>query len=179
MSGREDIVALCRDVFADASGDWFMEVGRFRQLEELIRPFGYRIGQAHPFYVPGEPVQVPAHDFDVVRYNREEIGQFRGDPRFDEAFAFDEAAPDMLGIAAIRRGEIIGMAGASCDSPAMWQIGINVMPQARGAHVGSTLVRLLMDDVIQAGAMPFYGTSQSNIASQRVAAYSGFLPAWA
>ncbi len=86
--------------------------------------------------------------FDLVRYDQNNILQFRGDSRFDEAFAFDPDAPDVLDIAAVKNGEILGMAGASADSPLFWQIGINVDPPAGGMHVGSTLVRLLAQDVL-------------------------------
>ncbi len=71
------------------------------------------------------------------------------------------------------------MAGASADSPLFWQIGINVDFQARGLHVGSTLVRLLAQDIIAHGAVPYYGTSMSHIASQRVAHRAGFAVTWA
>lgn len=61
--------------------------------------------------------------FEIRTYDRGEILQFAGDNRFDEAFCFDEKSPDMLGVQAISDGKIIGMAGASADSPLFWQIG--------------------------------------------------------
>ena len=82
-------------------------------------------------------------------------------------------------IAAAKDGQILGMAGASADSPLFWQIGINVDSHAVGMHVGSTLVRLLAQDIIAQGAVPYYGTSMSHIASQRVAHRAGFAVAWA
>ena len=71
------------------------------------------------------------------------------------------------------------MAGASADSPAMWQIGINVDPQMREAGIGKMLVTLLKNEILKKGILPFYGTSMSHIASQRVALGAGFVPAWA
>ena len=85
----------------------------------------------------------------------------------------------MLGVAALRKGEIVGMAGASADSPTMWQIGINVDPACRGEGVASLLVALLKNEILKRGILPFYGTSPSHIASQRTALAAGFLPAWA
>ena len=84
----------------------------------------------------------------------------------------------MLGVAAVKDGVILGMAGASADSPHLWQIGINVLPEARGQGIAEMLVSLLRNDVLAAGRLPFYGTSISHLASQRVALKSGFLPAW-
>lgn len=120
-----------------------------------------------------------ARDFELIRYDQDAILQFRGDDRFDQAFAFDPDAPDVLGMAAVKDDEILGMAGASADSPLFWQIGINVAPHAREMHVGSTLVRLLAQDILAQGTIPYYGTSMSHIASQRVAHRAGFAVAWA
>lgn len=183
FTGLGKIVAECRKRYADVTGEWFFDMNRLRELEELLTPFGYRISQVHPFYLPDTlsfSVTPPdTADFNLLRYDQNAILQFRNEERFDEAFAFDPDAPDVLGIAAVRNGDIIGMAGASADSPLFWQIGINVDSHVEGAHVGSSLVKLLAQDVIAHGAIPYYGTSMSHIASQRVAHRAGFIVAWA
>ena len=71
------------------------------------------------------------------------------------------------------------MAGATSDSDSMWQIGINVMPEAEGLGIGSMLVAVLKNEILKRGKLPFYGTSMSHIASQRVALGAGFVPMWA
>lgn len=189
FTGSEEIIAECRKRYANVSGEWFFDVKRLREIEELLAPFHFRIAQVHPFYLPGanvmlssdisSPELLKTHAFDLVRYDQNAILKFRGDNHFDEAFAFDPDAPDVLGIAAVKDGEILGMAGASADSPLFWQIGINVNSSAVGAHVGSTLVSLLAQDIIAHGAIPYYGTGMSHIASQRVAHRAGFVVAWA
>lgn len=189
VAGSEEIVAECRKRYTDVTGEWFFDMKRLRELEELLAPFGARIAQVHPFFLPESggisssdlPASLlsDARKFDLIRYDQDAILQFRGDNRFDQAFAFDPDAPDVLGIAAVKDGEILGMSGASTDSPLFWQIGINVSPHAREMHVGSTLVRLLAQDILAHGAIPYYGTSMSHIASQRVAHRAGFAVAWA
>lgn len=189
FTGSEEIVAECRKCYADVTGEWFFDVKRLREIDALLAPFHFRIAQAHPFYLPEgditfsstpvSPDLPETRDFELVRYDQEGILQFRGEKRFDEAFAFDPDAPDVLGLAAVRDGRILGMAGASADSPLFWQIGINVDPHATGAHIGATLVKLLAQDIVTHGAIPYYGTSMSHIASQRVAHRAGFVVAWA
>ena len=86
--------------------------------------------------------------------------------------------PDVLGVSASVDGELAAMAGASLDSLRMWQIGINVLPAYQKRGLGWTLTALLAREVERRGALPFYGTSMSHIASQRVALRAGFVPAW-
>ena len=43
----------------------------------------------------------------------------------------------MLAVAAIIYDEIVGMAGASADSPSFWQIGINVNKNFEGRHIAT------------------------------------------
>ena len=60
----------------------------------------------------------------------------------------------------------------------MWQIGIDVLPEYRGRGIGKTLVTLLKNEAEKRGALPYYGTSLSNLASWKIALGSGFAPAW-
>ena len=179
FTGREDVISFLRGIYPDTSGNWFFEYGQLRELEEKLRPFGVRPDTAHPFFLPEKRTPVSVGDTQIRTYGKDEIGPFRGDDAFDEAFAFDPDAPDMLGIAAVRDGQILGMAGASADSPLMWQIGINVIPSARRAGIATLLVSLMREAVFDHGAVPFYGASSSHMLSQRVAFRAGFLPAWA
>ena len=136
FTGRPEIVARCRETYAGEDAAWFLEAGSLRRLDALLRDFGCRVGTAHPFFLPGRAPRLPAPDCGLRWFRGAEIERFRGDRRFDEAFCFCEDAPDVLGLAALRDGEIVGMAGASADSPTMWQIGINVEPEARGLASG-------------------------------------------
>ena len=84
----------------------------------------------------------------------------------------------MIGAAALKNGNILGMAGASCDSPRMWQIGIDVDQAARHQGIGKMLVSMLKNEILKKEILPFYGTGMSHLESQRVALGSGFMPAW-
>ncbi len=190
FTGKKEIIEACREEYENTTGDWFMDVTHFRKLDEFVKPFGFRMLSAHPFYLPGndagtaaliaaEDEAVKGYDYEIVRYDRDSIELFRGDERFKEAYSFDENAPDVIGVGALKDGKILGMAGASADSDLLWQIGIDVEPQARRKHLGAHLVRILKEDILQSGHTPFYGTSMSNIGSQRVAHHAGFVAAWA
>ena len=151
-SGRKDIIQWAREKFKTENGAWFMDMGCLHKVEEGLLRFQCRIGQAHPFY--------------------------RGDKRFGEAFIFDGLPKDEIGIGAYKDGRLLGMAGATSDSDRMWQIGINVMPEAEGLGIGTMLVAAIKNEILDKNRLPFYGTAMSHIASQRVALGAGFVPAW-
>ncbi len=178
FTGREDVITRCRELYADANAPWFMEARNLAALNRELAAFGAHIRHARPFYTADKSLPVDTGDFTICRYTKDDIAQFKGDNRFEDAYGFCTDAPDMLGISAEKDGCILGMAGASADSPYMWQIGINVLPEARGQGIAAMLVQLLRNDVLAAGRLPFYGTSISHLESQRVALRAGFLPSW-
>lgn len=178
-SGRSDVIAWAREHYKDGSGAWFMDFKTLRELDLKMKEYGCCINQAHPFFIATEKTNVDTRDYTIKIYRGDELEQFRDDDRFDEAFIFDDMPKDEIGIAAIKDGQILGMAGATSDSDLMWQIGINVMPEAEGLGIGSMLVALLKNEILDMGKLPFYGTAMSHIASQRVALKAGFYPAWA
>ena len=179
FTGREDIVAWCRENYEGHGSEWFMEAKNLRKLNDRLHQDGYQIGMVHPFYISDKKSDVGTSGYDIKWYRGNEIEQFRGDDRFSEAYTFCKTAPDMVGVAAIKDGEILGMAGASMDSPMMWQIGINVEPNGRRKGIGKMLVALLKNEILDKGRLPYYGTSMGHIASQKVALGAGFMPAWA
>lgn len=178
FTGRDDVIDRCRSLYPDADAPWFMEAPNLAALNRELEAFGAQIRYRQPFYIADKAAPVNTQNFTILRYTPETIAAFKGDARFEDAYGFCEAAPDMLGVAAMKDGELLGMAGASADSPFLWQIGVNVLPEARGQGVAAMLVQLLRNDVLAAGRLPFYGTSISHLESQRVALRSGFLPAW-
>lgn len=177
-SGKKDIIDWVRDKYKDGNGAWFMDMECLHELEAGLSKFGCQIGQAHPFYIATEKSEVDTQGYEIRVFTGKELEQFRGDERFGEAFLFDAAPKDEIGVGAYKDGMILGMAGATSDSDMMWQIGINVMPEAGGIGIGTMLVAIIKNEILNRGKLPFYGTSMSHIASQRVALGAGFVPAW-
>jgi GNAT superfamily N-acetyltransferase len=101
-------------------------------------------------------------------------------PDFINALQYNKnsAHPDHLALYAMRENEIAGIAAASIDSEIMWQIGIDVLPPYRNIGLASYLVSNLAVMIMERGALPYYGTASSNIASQKTAYRSGFIVSW-
>ena len=178
FAGEPEILEWCEKQYAKFPGEWFMEPKTILPLNEKLKEYGHSVTHLHPFYIATEKSKLEPVDYDVIIYRDEEIEQFRGDDRMDEAFSFQSVAPDRIGVGAWKDGKLLGMAGASADSPIMWQIGINVEPDAKGRGIGPYLVARLKNEIIDLGILPFYGTSVSHINSQRVCQKAGFVPAW-
>ena len=90
-----------------------------------------------------------------------------------------EWSKDVLGVGAYDGGKLVGLAACSADCEDMWQIGIDVLPQARGRGIAPALTSRLAKEILARGKVPFYCSAWSNIRSARNAFRSGFLPAWA
>jgi GNAT superfamily N-acetyltransferase len=127
-------------------------------------------------------------DLNQVQYHEHVITLLEGDAvldlythrGFNNALQYDpeHPQPDVLATVVYQDGSPAGIAGASADSDDLWQIGIDVLPTARGSGIGSALVSRLTEAIFEHGKVPYYSTSPSNIASQRIAASVGFRPAW-
>jgi hypothetical protein len=180
------------DTYHDTRADWFANYPNLRTLDNKLLEFGqfgHKIEDFHHFYLPVGKSNMNKNEtfklingnksFSLKWYTQEELFQFKGDTRFKYALSFWETAPDMVAVACIKDGEILGMSGASADSSTMWQIGIDVTPQGKYLGLGTCLVSMLKNNILDRGIMPFYGTGAFHMLSQRVAIKSGFIPTWA
>jgi GNAT superfamily N-acetyltransferase len=125
------------------------------------------------------PAPTPA-GVTITLIEQEAIGNLYRQPGFHNALSYraDNPRPDMLATVAHRAGEIVGIAGVSADSDALWQIGIDVVPTARGRGIGRALVSHLTAATFAAGRIPFYTTTVANLPSRQLARSLGYWPAW-
>jgi len=181
-SDEPKIIHWLEESYNNFKGEWLSEYCSSRQLDEGLKQFDIRIGNFQPFFIPDE--KKLQEDYAALKgcelrwYNQQEILQFKGDKRFKEAIIFDEGAPDMIAVTAEKNGQIMAMAGANADSKTMWQMGISVMPDYKGRGLGTAMVALLKNKILDMGILPYYGTAMSHIISQNTAIKAGFIPAW-
>ena len=168
-----------REFMADRRGIWLFELPNLRPLEAELNRFGYTLMGTFHMFLPSTQV-APRLSLPVRWYTQEQIAPFYGDSRFPNAILeqFHPERPDRLAVCAMDGEKIMGMAGCSEDAPGWMQIGIDVMPEYRSRGVGTYLVTLLKNRIIEMGAIPFYGTSVSNYHSWNIAIKCGFHPAW-
>ena len=161
-------------------GHRLFEFENLLKLNEELKQYGYQMNPTHHMFLPCCSIKEEER-FRVKWLYDNEIDPFYGDARFPNAIAYPEPCPmrpDRMIVMAFDGDTIMGMAGCSEDAPHWQQIGIDVLPEYRSRGIGSCLVTLLKNRVIEMGDIPFYGTAAANIQSQNIAIKSGFKPAW-
>lgn len=178
-------IAMTTEPPATLMAEW-ASMGQFSNLiSEITSKYGYEIKDQHHFYLPTGCNWISPDEMEEMKakytlkwYEKDDLEIFRGDSRFTAALSFVDSAPDMICLTAEKDGVILGMSGVSADSDIMWQIGIDVLKEARGQNLGPFLTILMKEEVLRRGKLPFYGTAESHIQSQKVGLKSGFFPAW-
>lgn len=99
-------------------------------------------------------------------------------PQWSNALCKDRASLDVLGVGAYDRERMVGFAGCSADCDAMWQIGVDVLPEYRRQGIASAVTSRLAVEILNRGKVPFYCAAWSNLKSVRNALRCGFRPAW-
>lgn len=158
--------------------NWIFDFYMLRTIDQKLKSIGYEIDQVLLHYLPDPNALHFDGSKQMMWFDEQEIQQFKGDPRFDEAFCFDNDAPDVLGVAYYEQNQIVGMAGVSRDSDYLYQIGINVDEKYRHQGIATMLVSQITLKLLSKGIVPFYKTSISHVNSSNVAIKSGFFLAW-
>lgn len=133
------------------------------------------------FFLPDLEKQVLINgNINVKILEENDISSLYKDNRFHMALGYDNESDkkDVLAVVGYIDGKIVGVAGASNDSDTMWQIGIDVLPEYRRMGVAVTLTKILTDEIIKRGKVPYYCTAWSNIASKCNAIKCGYKTAW-
>lgn len=162
------------------TGHHLFEYRNLRQMEEQMIRYGKSLWQTHHMFLPRMERMEILELLPVQWFEQKELHGFYSGKQFPNALCskFEPSRPDMVAVCAYDGTHIVGMAGCSADTPDFWQIGIDVDPAYQGRGIGTYLVRLLKNEIMNRGKIPFYGTSLSNLRSWNIAMNSGFFPAW-
>lgn len=181
VSANPLIQDWCKEFFSKQRGIDCFEHPIMREIDLELAKYNKKLNVVHELYLPyykfSRRLEKPA----VIRwFEKLEIPNLYNDKRFKNALNYDANSlrPDVLAVASYNQGKITGLAGASMDCKKLWQVGIDVLPDYRHQGIASYLVGVLADEIFNRGAIPYYGTWCSNIASRNIALKCGFFPAW-
>ncbi|MBR2894319.1 MAG: GNAT family N-acetyltransferase [Oscillospiraceae bacterium] len=179
ITADESLHPFLQEFMRERTGHWLFEIPNLLPLERELNRVGETLTQTYHMFLPCREV-FPIRNDPVEWFYDREIDPFYGDPRFPNAICnhFTPQRPDRMVVCAYDGDVIMGMAGCSEDAPGWQQIGIDVMPEYRSKGVGTYLVTLLKNRILEQGGIPFYGTSVSNYHSWNIAIQCGFKPAW-
>lgn len=180
ISADESIHPWLNEWVKGKQGIWLFEQHNYYELECELRKHGYKMSLTHHMFMPVPELIEIKTDFNIKWLEQKDIAPFYGNENFPNAICdkFKPERPDILCVVAMDGDKIMGMAGCSADTPELWQIGIDVLPEYRGRGVAKTLVTLLRNETFRRGAVPYYGTSLANLASWKTALDCGFRPLW-
>lgn len=174
ISTTKELKDVFLNLFKNSTSAWFFNYKNLKTIDNELLKFGFKISEIKEYFIPKDDSFIKSSN--LRSYKALEILDFKGDDRFDEAFAFNKVTPDILGISYIENEKILGMSGVSLDSKYLYQIGINVSSKSRSKNIGTILVSNIKNEVLKLNKVPFYGTSISHLESQKVALKSGFSP---
>lgn len=181
VAAHGDIAGWCRGFIAGCEGTRCFDSEGIYQINEELAKHGMRLGYFSEYYLP-DPItrRVSLPELEVRWYEMDEIPALYVDDRFHCAlmYSVEGLRRDVLAVAALDGGVVVGIAAASDDSAEFWQVGVDVIPECRGRGIATGLVSSLTDEILRRGKVPYYGTWWSNIASGKVALGSGFQPVW-
>lgn len=194
--------------FENCSPEWFCKYNNLRKIDDKLWEYNREIADTHIYFLPEEMGKeketLPL--LPLQWFEKQEIMKWKKENCFAHALSFSKTQPDMLAVAAMKQEgnwagivpsrkdtqqfeqkgiqkdmeqeHMAAMAGISADGEYLWQIGIDVEKQQRGWGLGTNLVKILKEEIINRGITPYYGTSESHIISQKIARKAGFIPAW-
>jgi RimJ/RimL family protein N-acetyltransferase len=157
------------------------DMPQMNQLNAEFNKYNKCVGIIAEYYLPDITQKREVDpDLDIKIMTGDEIFSLYSDDRFHMALGYDceSERRDMIAVVGYKNGEIMGVAAASNDSETMWQIGIDIVASYRGKGVASILTKVITNEILKQGIVPFYGTAWSNIASKNTAINSGYKSAW-
>lgn len=135
-------------------------------------------------YVPDRNCidKIPAPlDFKFASLFEKDILLLRGLTGFENSLAFNDDGSTSTKAVYVAKDnkKIVGIAGAAASlTDDMWEIGVDVAEEYRGAGLGTYLVSSLTRELLLRNGIPFYSASVTNVGSQMVAARCGYKPLW-
>lgn len=179
ITARDEVYDWCeKHLLKCQSVEWFSETGMLYKLNQMLKDYDQYVADEHHYYLPVENTQTLSYDYPIRWYDKDELNQFIDDERFDEALLFGQEVDNVLAVCVVEEEEILGMAGCTNDGPKLWQIGVNVTDKGRGKGIGTYVTWLLKNRILEMGMVPYYGTGESHIKSQKVAIQAGFMPSF-
>lgn len=177
-SVRSDLVEIVKAYLDKYTVEHCFETPNMHVLNDKLQEHKLRICFMAEYFLPdmNELKELPCEYETRVLTQRDFTELYM--PEWSNALSEDRKQLDILGIGAYHNDRLIGLAACSADCDAMWQIGVDVLPEYRRKGIACSLTSKLAIEIVKHDKVPFYCAAWSNIKSARNAIKSGFRPAW-
>ena len=178
-SVREPFLERVKRYIDSYPPEHLFETPNLHVLNDMFEKEGGRVCFMAEYFLPDtkalEPLSCP---YETRLLGPEDFRELYT-PEWSNALCEKRKELDVLGVGAFGSGgKLVGLAACSADCETMWQIGVDVLPEARRRGVASALTSGLALEILRRGKVPFYCAAWSNIPSVRNAIRAGFRPAW-
>jgi len=171
-----------RSVVSGLERDGLFEPATIAKINERIAAEGQRLIGPHLCYACSrdrfQPVRQDGLHIDLIA--DDEVIELAKIPGFPHALSSNQNLfiPNLLATVAREGSQIIGVAAAAAETDGIWQIGVDVVSEARQKGIGRQIVSRLTAAILERDDVPYYTTSTANIPSRSLAVGLGFWPAW-
>ncbi len=180
----EKILNLMKEKFRDYPSSWIFNFQTLNEINEILKKFNYQISPfSHHYYIPYNLNKI---DFELKTDflpNMHELSPkeiiAQNIPQTFKNIQFSLNKNCFYCLAYEINSEIIGICTSKKKNSLFWEIAIEIKQEYRQKSLAKQLLEGVKIHLIQHGYIPYYGTSESNIASQRTAISCGFKPFWA
>lgn len=148
-------------------------------LNDAFAPYGLRVCFMAEYFLPDlSRLEEQRCDYELRLLEQKDFAPLY-QKEWSNALCEKRRELDVLGVGAYDGERLVGLAGCSADCEAMWQIGVDVLPEYRRKGIASAVTSRLALEILRRGKVPFYCCAWCNLKSARNAIRSGFRPAWA
>jgi hypothetical protein len=182
VSASDEWQPWVEDLFEGVDRDGLFEPKRLGEIARRVEPAGALVfGPIPRFVTSSEDIRsADAPSGYSIEVTGPEIWEPLERELFPNALGRRDVAarPNMLTAIGRHEGEIVGLATAALHSDMLWQIGVDVVRAHRRRGLAAAVTSALGRAVLERGAVPYYGTSSSNVPSMLTALGAGFRPGW-
>lgn len=177
-SVSENLRAVVKEYIDKYPVEHCFETPNLLVLQEAIKPFDLNLCFMAEYFLPDLTLLKPLScNYPLKILQPQDFSELYL-PEWSNALCEGRKQLDVLAVAAMDQGKIVGLAGCSADCETMWQIGVDVLPEYRRKGIAACLTSTLAVEVLKQGKVPFYCCAWSNVRSVRNAIKSAFKPAW-
>lgn len=177
--GDSRIIDWCREQYSDYPAQWFSNFDNLKILNDKLAENDYKINPySHHYYVPSCLCDLEELKYETKEITGGEISNLTEKEIFKNALFQNVFREEQIGIASYDNSKMIALLVATKRSNIVWEISVDTRLEYRNKGIASELLKRMTNNLLESGKIPIYGTSESNINSQKLVIKADYKPLW-